>query len=311
MARATLRAALRKVVHEWDLRTRAGTLSPQTAESYITTSERLLLYATALALTRLDDISDNVARGFIDAPGHDRHGRMVPVPAESTRRGRKAGVDALFVEARRLGLTTRAPLLDLPPIPRSALRPTGVLSDSDIDALRFHSERGMPQTRHAAVLGLLLSGLHTSEIGFTSTTDLDFGHTRVWALGATHVTARYCPLDDDWAREVLRLRSDFISGLTAQCGAPRALATIANSPAYRRQASVCTAFGEIVRSSGTAPDGKSARPRDVSSWLAGKVLDATGQIADVALRFGLSSLDRAAQLADYQWRPLTTEDGSL
>ncbi|MEW2130643.1 hypothetical protein [Streptomyces sp. NPDC005435] len=180
-----------------------------------------------------------------------------------------------------------------------------MLTDRDIENLRFHAERGMPQTGHATILGLLLSGLHTSEIGY-STTDLDLAHARVWAVGASRVTARYCPLSDDWVCEVLRLRAEFLLQRSNTDGS-RALTTVVDGPAYRRQASVCTAIGEIVRSSGTAPRGRSATPRDVSSWVAAKVFRESGQIADVALRFGLSSLDGAAPLADYEWRPTPAE----
>lgn len=306
MHRVTLRAALRQVAQQWQEKVARGALRPQTADSYITNTERLLRFALALGLDRLDDVTDTVAQAFIDAPGHDRHGRLVTCPADSTRRVRRSSVDAFFAEARRLGLTTRAPLLDLPPIPRSQPRPTGILTDTDIDQLRFYAERGMPQTRHAAVLGLLLSGLHTGEIGLAGVTDLDLEHERVWAVGAARITARYCPLGDPWNREVLRLRAEYVQ---QQSGSdrPQTLTTNGTAPAHRLQSSICTTFGEVVRASGIAPKGRSATPRDVSSWLAAKIHAETGQIAEVALRLGLASLDRAAKLAGYNWRPSGTE----
>ncbi|MEU0147364.1 hypothetical protein ABZ119_15610 [Streptomyces sp. NPDC006288] len=306
MSRITLRSAFLRVVREWDTAVRHGRLSAQTAESYIKVGERLLHFSTALGLTRLDDITDTVAQTFVDAPGRDRRGRLITTPADSTRRVRKSGIDALFAESRHLGLTTKAPLLDLPCIPRSVPRPVGTLTAHDIEVLRFHAERGMPQTRHATVLGLLLSGLHTGEIGYTTVSDLDLRHARIWACGTTHTTARFCPLDDDWSIRVLRLRASFVIEHSNAYNSGT-LATIADSPAYRRQASVCTAFGETVRSGGIVAEGRSAAPRDVSSWLAAKIFERTGQIADVALRFGLSSLDGAARLAGYQWRPSVEE----
>ncbi|MEU8595502.1 hypothetical protein ACQFX6_17385 [Streptomyces sp. DSM 41987] len=302
MRRVTLRAALRQVARQWQEKIARGALSPQTADSYITSVERLLRFALALGLEYLDDITDTVAQAFIDAPGHDRQGRLVPCPADSTRRVRRSSVDALFAEARGLGLTTRAPLLDLPPIPRSQPRHTGTLTDADINQLRFYAERGMPQTRHAAVLGLLLSGLHSGEIGLTGVTELDLDRSRVWAVGAARITARYCPLKDPWSREVLSLRADYVqhrSGSNHQT-----LTTNGTAPAHRLQSSICTTFGEVVRASGIAPEGRSATPRDVSSWLAAKIHVETGQIAEVALRLGLASLDRAAKLAGYDWRPM-------
>lgn len=307
MAKVTLRQAVLRAGRVWAEQVETGTMRLQTAEKYIQACERLVRYAAALGLPRLDDITDAVAQAFIDAPGRNRHGHLTPTPADSTRRVRKSAVDALFATCRGLGLTTKAPLIDLPPIPRSTRLPAGRLTDTDIDQLRFHAERGMPQTRHAAVLGLLLSGQHTAEIGFTRTTDLDFEHNRVWSCGATRVAARYCSLDT-WAHEVLRLRADFVRAHTAP-NEPHTLATIADSPAYRRQSSVCTAFGETVHASGTAPGGRPAQPRDIHTWTAAKTLAASGQIADVALRFGLSSLDGAARLAGYEWRPALSWEG--
>ncbi|RDG37983.1 hypothetical protein [Streptomyces corynorhini] len=307
MARFTLRTAFLRVTVVWEGAVRSGQLRSQTAESYIQTGERLLRFAAAYGVTRLDDVTDAFAQSFVDAPGKDRHGRMVPIPADSTRRVRKSGVDALFAEARRLGMTTAAPTLDLPAIARSAPRPAGRLTDQDIDTLRFHSERGMPSTRNASVLALLLAGLHTGEIGYTGTTDLTPDRTRVWACGTVYVTARYCPLEDPWSRRVLELRAGHLQRHRSPNGL-EILAITKDIPAHRRQSSICTAFGETVRDSGIAPEGRSAAPRDVTDWVAAKILAESGQIADVALRLGLSSLDGAARRADFIWRPIAEED---
>ncbi|MDI5971411.1 hypothetical protein POF50_019065 [Streptomyces sp. SL13] len=153
------------------------------------------------------------------------------------------------------------------------------------------------------MLALLLSGLHSGEIGLTGTTELDLDRRRVWAVGAARITARYCPLEDPWNLEVLRLRAEYVQH-QADNNSNQSLTTNRTAPAHRLQSSTCTTFGEVVRTSGIAPGGRSATPRDVSSWLATKILSETGQIADVALRLGLSSLDSAAKLAGFSWQTL-------
>ncbi|WP_234533206.1 hypothetical protein [Streptomyces shenzhenensis] len=163
--------------------------------------------------------------------------------------------------------------------------------------------RGMPRTRHAAVLGLLLSGLHTSEISLAATTDVDLDNSRVRAVGAARITARHCPLEDPWCWEALRLRAEYVQHQSS-CDRPETLTTSGLAPANQLQSSVCTAFGEVVRASGVAPEGRSATPQDVSIRLAAKIHSETGQIADVALRLGLSSLNRAATNGDHQGRGL-------
>ncbi|MGW0207525.1 hypothetical protein ACWDZ8_17530 [Streptomyces sp. NPDC003233] len=78
MRSVTLRAALRQAARQWQEKVARATLSAQTADSYITNSERLLRFTLALGVERLDDVTDTLAQAFIDAPGHDRQGRLAP-----------------------------------------------------------------------------------------------------------------------------------------------------------------------------------------------------------------------------------------
>lgn len=298
----TIRAALHLISQHWLEQVDLRTLTLQSAEKYIQLAERFARYCAAEGVTHLDEVTDEIALAFVRAPGRNRHGILVLVPADSTSRGRRSAVDAFFAQARRLGLTVRVPMIDLPAIPRSTPRPSGRLTDRDLDDLRFHAERGMPRTRYATVLALLIIGLHSGEIGFTDTADLDLEHTRIWACGGARITARYCPLDDPWAREAIQLRAQYLRDRGTR-GHVHALATERKARAAQRQSSVCTAFAQIVRAASIAPGGRSAAPRDVTSWLAARVFAQSGQLAEVALRLGCTSLDRAAALAGYAWRP--------
>ncbi|MEH0525891.1 hypothetical protein QBA75_00620 [Streptomyces stelliscabiei] len=300
MARTKIKNALLSVARVWRQRAADGELSLETVILYTQVVERLLRFAEAQGVTYLDDVSAQLAAYFIDAPGHDRHQGIILNPAAGTRRQRRSALEALFTEARALGLTRAAPLVDLPPIPRSPRKQGTELTDPDMQLLRFHAERGMPATRHAALLALLLGGLHTAEIASATTDDLDLTEAEVWTNGATRTRGRSCHLDE-WGVQVLWLRrTHLLRG--AESGPPPRLVTAASS-AYRSQASVCSGFGDIARRSGLATRERRVEPKDVTRYVARKIFSDTGQLSEVARRLGLSSLDAAAALAGHRWNP--------
>jgi integrase len=218
-------------------------------------------------VTCLNDITEDLVSYFIEAPGHDRHRGVILTPAGGTRRQRRSALEALFTEARALGLTKAAPLVDLPPIPRSPRKPGTELTDADMQLLRFHAERGMPATRHAALLALLLAGLHTAEIAAATTDDLDLTAAEVRTNGATRTRGRCCRLDE-WSVQVLRLRRTHLMRNT-ETGPPPRLITAASS-AYRSQASVCTGFGDWPSRPTVRPvTGPGSPSSPANSWTAG------------------------------------------
>ncbi|MFD4243725.1 hypothetical protein ACFWP3_19320 [Streptomyces sp. NPDC058525] len=194
MPRTTIRQALLHVSRQWLQQAADGDMAIETVDLYIQISERFDRFAHAHGIHRMDDVSGQLTECFIGAPGRDRRNNITLVPENSTRRQRRSALASLFVHARALGMTQAAPLLDSPPIPR-APRSTGAeLTDAEIETLQFHSERGMPATRHAALLALLLSGLTSAETARATTGDLDLHQAAVTTEGATHTTPRTCPL---------------------------------------------------------------------------------------------------------------------
>ncbi|MER7877197.1 hypothetical protein ABTY63_27135 [Streptomyces solisilvae] len=300
VARTKIKQALLSVARAWQQRAVAGEISLETVTLYSQVAERLLRFAEAQGVTCLDDVTAELASGFIEAPGHDRRQGIILTPAAGTRRQRRSALEALFAEARALGLTEAAPLVDFPPIPRSPRKRGTELSDIDVQLLRFHAERGMPSTRHAALLALLLTGLHTAEIAAATTDDLNIAEAEVWTHGATRTRGRCCPLDN-WGTQALWLRYTHLLR-SRESGPPPRLVTAATS-AYRSQASVCAGFGDIARRSGLATRERRVEPKDVTRYVARQVLYKTGQLSEVARRLGLSSLDAAAAFAGLRWNP--------
>lgn len=298
--RLHIRTALPHITRAWLKRAAAGGMSLETVDLYTQIAERMERFASMHGTQRLDEVTQALVIAFLQAPGHDRHQGIILNPAPGTQRQRRAGLEALFSEARALGLTTAAPLLDLPPIPRSPRKTGTALDAKDIAALRFQAERGMPATRHASILALLLAGLHSAEIAKATTDDLDLAGASIWTSGATRTYGRHCPLDE-WALPVLAMRSTHLLR-AGEPGLPQHLTTGASS-AYRAQASVCSGFGDIARRSGLATSHSRVEPRDITRYVARSVLAETGRLSDVARRLGYSSLDSAAALASLHWLP--------
>ncbi|MFI6940381.1 hypothetical protein ACIBI4_14000 [Streptomyces sp. NPDC050418] len=295
-----IRPALPHIARTWRQRTATGEMSLETFDLYLRLAEHLERFAEVNGIVRFDDVSQTLVLAFIEAPGYDRHQGIIVNPANGTRRQRRSAVEALFAEARAQGFTQAAPTVDLPPISRSPRRKGTHLSSGEIQSLRFQSERGMPGTRHAALLALLLAGLHSAEIAKATTDDLDLDSATVWTPGATRTYGRSCPLDS-WSVRVLGLRSAHLLR-TAEPGVPQRLVTGASS-AYRSQASVGAGFSDIARRSGLSTSQRKVEPRDVTRYVARQILDRTGQLSKVARQLGYSSLDSAAAMASLQWLP--------
>ncbi|WP_042401383.1 hypothetical protein [Streptacidiphilus carbonis] len=297
---SSIRTAVCLVARAWDRKASQGLLRRQSLDKLITVSERFLRFADALDIFEMKDVDERLLQAFIDAPGRDRRGRInAEGPAEATRRSRRWTLSLFCAEARRLGLTTLCPILDTSPIAHTPSPNQCDLTPDDIRTLRFHAERGMPHTRHASILALLLAGLGTGEIGLASTADLDLEHRRIWASGTQQLAARFCALDE-WSCSVLDLRAAHVRR-RAGAQQPVPLTIQAASSDYTTQASICTAFGDISRRSGALSSGRRAKPRDVTAYTAAQTLADTGHITQVALRLGVASLDVAARRAGLRW----------
>ncbi|MGW1296628.1 hypothetical protein [Streptomyces sp. NPDC002533] len=298
MARTTIRQALLQVSRRWLQQAADGTMAIETVDLYIQISERFDRFADAHHIHRMDDVTAQLTELFIGAPGRDRRDNITLVPKNSTRRQRRSALASLFAHARALGMTQAVPLLDSPPIPRPPRAAGAELTDAEIETLQFHSERGMPATRHAALLALLLSGLNSAETSQATPGDLDLAQATVTTQGATRTTPRTCPLSP-WALHALGLRADY---LARHRPTQHRLVTSDSSTRYAAQASVGAGFNEIARRSGLATAARKVEPRDVTRYVARQVLLETGQISEVARRLGLSSLDNAAELAGLAWK---------
>ncbi|MFC1431006.1 hypothetical protein ACEZDB_10115 [Streptacidiphilus sp. N1-3] len=300
MSDTSIRTTVCFVAGAWGGKASQWFLRRQSLGKLLTVSERFLRFADALDIIEMKEIDERLVQAFIEVPGQDRRGRLdTEGPAEATRRSRRWDLSLFFSEARRLGPTGLHPTPDTPAIARTAYSDRCELTPDDIRLLCFHAERGMPHIRHASVLALLLAGLGSGEIGHASTADIDLDQRCIWASGTRQLAARVFPLGES-SCSVLELRSAHVHRSTVLQG-PLPLTIQTASSDYTTQASICTTFVDLSCRSGVLSCGRRAKPCDVTAYTAARTFTQTGQITQVALRLGVTSLDVAARLAGLRW----------
>lgn len=290
--------------HWWDLCT-DGMMSAQSADKFGLLARRFAGYAAASGAETLTEVSAEVATGFITARGRSRHGH-VSDSALATQHLRRTVLRALFRIARALDLADADPTMDinLPPKTGLSARP---LTDEETLLVRYHTESRIGRTRHAAAVALAGAGAHTGEIGHLTIADLDLEHQRVWVHGSSKTTPRWCPLDS-WQQHVLSERTKALRARHPRQTDDRLmLATSGRGSDAQLQARVCVALSDALTWAGLAREAD-LRPASITNHHAASLFAQTGRIEQVALRLGLSSLDRAATAIGYHWRTETQDE---
>lgn len=273
-------------------------MSAQSSNKFTLLAERFSRYAAASGATRLSDVDEQIARGFILARGRSRHGHISD-SALATHHLRRTVLRVLFRTARGLNLVSTDPTMDidLPPRTTQATRP---LTDDEAELVRRHAESRIRRTRHAAAVALAGAGAHTGEIGHLHIADLDLDSARVWVHGSKRTRARWCPLDA-WQIRVLQERAAYIRERNPDRQDARLpLATSGLGSDAQLQARVCVALGNVLTWAGLGREAD-LRPASITTHSAAALYARTGRLEDVATRLGLSSLDRASDAIGYNW----------
>jgi integrase len=267
-------------------------LSPQGFRRIVELFDRFANFAAlGHGVTHFDEVTPGLARAFVDAPGV--HGAA---PSLATRHLRRSAIRLLFRVARRLGLATQDPMLDLHLPPRS-LSTTRPLTDEEVALCRTAALHSLTSTRLAAAWALAEATARTAELSHLHVADLELDRARVWIHGSPRTEARW-GRTSDWGRVQLERRAREL-GNTADPSSP--LVYGGDGSAGSRQASSCQAIGEALRRAGlaTEPD---VRPVSVATWAGARVLADTGRIEAAARALGCRSLDTAARLLGFDWR---------
>ena len=288
----TVAQAAALVADLWRQAALDGAMSEQTVEKFTQLTGRFANYAQAQGTVVLTDVDPGLAAAFITARGHSRRGE-VAVAAVATMRLRRSVLRTFFRSARQLLLTDADPTLDidLPGRPGRRIRP---LDTQEADLCRHFAQLTEGATRHAAVLALALSGVHSAEAARVQPDHVDLAGLRVFAAGSARTAARWCGLDR-WSAECLRRR---INALPTE--AVPLIGTGNGSPA-QQQARICVALRDVLVRAGLGDD-PSLRPASITAYAGRLAFQASGRIEDAAGVLGMGSLDRTAELVGYDWR---------
>jgi hypothetical protein len=240
-------------------------------------------------LVSLEGVGLEAARAFVESRTVDG-----TQPSVATRHLRRSALRLLFRTARRLGLASSDPTLDLSLPPRSSLvlRP---LTDDELLLCRSCSLVSLTATRSAAAWALAEATATTSEIPAVRVADLALADGQAWLAGNSKREARHGSLTD-WGVSQIERHLRNIGSIDPQLP----LVYGANGSAQSRQASSCQAISAtLVRAGlGHEPD---VRPKSVAAWAGARLFADCGRIEVVAKAMGLRSLDQAARAIAWTW----------
>jgi len=282
------RASARAIEVEIDtcLRALARHAPGGTVDRVTPTARRLAEFLRHCRVDRLGDVTAELAEQFVRS--RLKSGLPAGLP---TMHDRRATVRLLFRAARRIGLASGDPTLDLRLPCRSSLtaRP---LTDGEIELAHDVALWSLSSRRIPAVWALAEATARGAELANIRPIDLDLDSGRVWLHGGKRTCERWGELSG-WGVRVLRGRLTEIDahGFIVYAGEGRESAG---------QVSTCSAISTVLVRAGLAgePD---VRPASVAAWAARRRFDAGASIADVARVLGVRSLDLAAQVIGWDW----------
>jgi len=294
-----------------------GTITPATAYGIVCMVRRFGVYATTQQVGALREVDQDVCELYIRSLNTPGYGliRVTGVPSPSrpaTEYSRRNILRTLFKTARALGLDDRDPTADIV-LPPRVLGQTRTATLEEVERCQDAARFTLTETLLPCVLALFLAGQGTAEIPYTDPSHVHLDARRVWSHGGTKTVARWVPLDD-WQAEMISRRIDWLAqraqrGLDQ--GTHRTLTYTPRrdgTPHHFRQASASNAVWNVMRRAGLSkvPDLGS---KSLRQYVGQDIYDQTGSLAQVATRFGMVSLDAAADLIGLDWRADNALDG--
>lgn len=235
------------------------------------------------------DITSDVAYGFIMLPS--RHGSTFHYPSESTQKGRRSAIRALYETARTLGFRVFDPTWGLP-VDSLGPRTGQVCSWSDICALREGAPAGMCTSGLPAVLAFAEAGASNTEISSLRGCSVDLAMKSVSLPGTGSLRPRTNQLTE-WGCVALSARLDELSNMEH-------LVVSTMGKDELSQGAVSNAFRQITKNARLHTRG--LRLDAVRAWRAHDIFTNTGRIETAAHFLGLKTLDGTARFINYDWR---------
>lgn len=296
--------ALDLVAADWE-RQRANATVGDITVRYVIELRGMEVTLARLGKALVRDVTPNTVLMWMKMPGVG--GRPVLRGNMSVRR---SAARAFFQTAFCLGLADANPA-KVVELPGESVRHVQPFTDIEMVQLQRVARTRLDDTRSPAALALVMSGAGTGEIPFVTLADVDLPNRRVWVHGGGYrLRERWIPLEDDWcvdaiARHMHAVRSD---PAQEQAADPWLIYKPhpTNPTPDRQQASGGPIITHLLKSAGVYQPGV-VRAESVREWLAVGVYAQTGQLEQVAVRLGMSSLDAVAHIVGLDWN----EDLSL
>lgn len=273
-------------------------LRPQSLEKFDLLMQRFTRYAMAFGVETLTGVDVMLVESFVRARGRDRRGDISEA-AVSTMQVRRAVLRAFYRTARELSLTWDDPArdIDLPTRTASSTRP---LSDDETELLWMRAWAGGRVRRHAATVALMLSGVHSGEVGHVTIADIDFEVGAVRAPGTVKFAPRTLDVESRYLH-ALAARRDLLLDRQPNTALDRiVVATGSEGSDGQKQARVCTTVKDVMRRAGLGDDPE-LRPTSLTAVPARAAFESTGRIEVAAHLLGVSSLDTAARAVAWNW----------
>jgi site-specific recombinase XerD len=260
-------------------------------------ADTLPLIDTALCIDWIEAPLAAQSNRAARAAGGNAAGRA---PGDSTRSNRRAFLRRYFRTLRALDIFHNDPTIDIA-LPARPSRVPGALTQSEVDRVRETCRYAPQQTLLPAVVALTLASASTTEVACITVGDLHLAVAKVWVHGESGGREPRWGELGSWAVEALerrvaelRKRRDFgpatLLAYTRSSDTQMAKRTAATAGSLRRALNLAGI---------TRPE---ALPISFLDYLALKIFAETGRIEAVAAQLGLRGLDRAADLAAYDWR---------
>jgi site-specific recombinase XerD len=289
--------AVDQVLKHWQ---DTGALTELSLDKFDDLLHRYTSFASKLGASSLSDQSEEIAAQWIAAKGRV-HG-VPKEPSLATQNTRRSALRKFYRDAEELKLTDSGLIVrtHVPPRPTGLARP---LSDDEARTVWMYANDAGPQTRRPVMFALLLSGIHSSEAGLITVSDVDLDNHRVWAHGDTkRIKPRWVQIPEPFFTAVVE-RIDFIRvWLPPHYDAERFQLTQGQYAASRgahqnRAASACKEVFKMVGLHKLAE----VTPSSVSLYAGSRMLREGERIETITQILGYASLDSCAGALGYNW----------
>lgn len=293
-----LKDAVEAVLEHWK---ETGALKEKSLQKFTSLLRRYASFATNLGADTLAQQSEELAAQWIKSKGRNRS-KAIVLPADSTMNTRRSALRKFFRDAEEMKLSDSGLVVKayVAPRPKGLARP---LTDEEARKVWTYAKDAGPHTRRPAIFALLLSGVHSSEVGLITVNDVDIPNQRVWAHGDTsRIKPRWVKLDEPYFGAIIE-RIDYLRDWMPP---HRTLATFqltqgtSVQPRGYSQNRAAAACKEVFRMLGlhNVPD---ITPSSVSLHAGARMLRAGERIETITKVLGYASLDSCAKALCFDW----------